>query len=86
MKSACSKKFWKLYTVLPTDIRKLAKKNYLLWRRNPGGSGLNFEKLEGNRNNWSVRVGVHYRAVCSERDGTYLWIWIGTKEEFKSNF
>ncbi len=31
---------------------------------------------------WSVRVGLHYRAVAVEVLGGLLWFWIGSHEDY----
>lgn len=31
---------------------------------------------------WSVRVGLHYRALAVEDDGDILWVWIGTHDAY----
>jgi len=59
--SRVTPEFWNLYRQLPPDVRKLARKNYQLWREGPFYPSLNFKKIGGGK--WSVRVGIHYRAV-----------------------
>lgn len=71
--------FWALYAKLPRDVRKLAQKNYALFAQNPQHPLLRFKKV-GNR--WSVRVGLHFRAVAIETDAGLLWIWIGDHEDY----
>jgi hypothetical protein len=30
-----------------------------------------------------MRIGAHYRAICERQpDGAYLWVWIGTHEDY----
>jgi len=31
---------------------------------------------------WSVRIGLHYRALAIEDDEDLLWIWIGSHAEY----
>ena len=31
---------------------------------------------------WSVRVGLHYRAVAVEQEGNMLWFWIGGHADY----
>jgi hypothetical protein len=47
MTSKTTKRFWKLYEELPEPIRRLAVKNYRLWRDNPRHPSLDFKKLGG---------------------------------------
>ena len=41
---------------------------------------LQFKKLRGE--NWSARVGIHYRAIGHFVKDGFLWEWIGTHEEY----
>ena len=71
--------FWKCYEYLPVDIRDLADKNFLLLRNNPSHPSLQFKKVGKV---WSVRVGSNYRAIATQIEEGYLWIWIGTHAEY----
>jgi len=31
---------------------------------------------------WSVRVGLHYRALATEVDADLVWFWIGSHAEY----
>jgi len=78
--SRATPEFWKLYRNLPTNIRKLARKNYQLWCEEAFHPSLSFKKI--GRKKWSARVGIHYRAVGKfEADG-FVWDWIGTHAEY----
>jgi hypothetical protein len=53
---------------------------------NPDHPGLNFKKLRGAGNFWSVRVGRDYRVV-GQRDGDAItWLWIGPHAEYDRLF
>jgi hypothetical protein len=71
--------FWKCYEYLPVDIRDLADKNFLLLRNNPSHPSLQFKKVGKV---WSVRVVSNYRAIATQIEEGYLWIWIGTHAEY----
>jgi hypothetical protein len=79
LKHHASSRFWALYDALPEEVRALADKNYLLLKSNPKHPSLHFKRLGDV---WSVRVGVHYRAVGTEVDGGVVWVWIGTHDEY----
>ncbi len=82
MISRCTHRFWKCYGELPESIRELAVKNYRLWLADPRHPSLDFKKLVGKGERFSVRVGDHYRAL-GQRDGNCVeWVWIGTHEEY----
>ena len=63
MTSRATRRFWKLYQELPENIQRLAVKNYRLWRENPRHPSLDFKKLAGPGERFSIRVGDHYRAL-----------------------
>jgi hypothetical protein len=31
---------------------------------------------------WSVRVGIHHRALAIEVEDGFLWVWIGLHSEY----
>jgi len=31
---------------------------------------------------WSIRVGLHYRALAVEDDADLVWFWVGTHAEY----
>ncbi len=31
---------------------------------------------------WSARVGIHYRAIAVEDGNDFIWVWVGTHEEY----
>jgi len=79
MKHFASPAFWQAYAKLPNSIRALADKNYALLKDNPQHPSL---KLKKTGRYWSVRVGLHYRALAVERDGDLIWFWIGSHAEY----
>lgn len=79
MKHDASTRFWNLYNALPPEVRTVADKNYELLRTNPQHPSLHFKQI-GEL--WSVRAGLHYRALGAEVDDGIMWIWIGTHAEY----
>ena len=63
MTSKATRRFWKLYHELPGPVQQLAAKNYQLWLQNPSHSSLDFKKFGGANERFSVRIGIHYRAL-----------------------
>ena len=59
---------------LPDAIRELADKNFQLLKANPRHSSIRLKKVGGF---WSVRVGLHYRALAKDHPEGLLWWWIG---------
>jgi hypothetical protein len=79
LKHYASSKFWALYNALPREARELADKNYELLRSDPRHPSLHFKRI-GEL--WSVRGGLHYRALGIDVDDGIMWIWIGTHAEY----
>jgi hypothetical protein len=82
MTSRATHRFWKLYAELPESIQRLADKNHRLWRDNPRHPSLDFKKLSGRDERFSVRFGDHYRALGRRVGDGVEWVWIGTHEEY----
>ena len=72
-------RFWSCFYSLPEPIQKLARKNYELLKENPRHPSLRFKKV-GKL--WSVRVGGNHRALAMEDEDGYVWVWVGTHEEY----
>jgi hypothetical protein len=79
VKHYASPRFWTLYRALPEHIRDLADKNYALLKANPRHPSLSLKKI-GEL--WSVRLGMHYRALGVDAEDGIYWIWIGTHAEY----
>ncbi|HDH50747.1 MAG TPA: hypothetical protein ENH04_05000 [Nitrospirae bacterium] len=79
MKHFTSPEFWKLYRTLPHSVKDLADKNFSLLKNNPRHPSLHMKKAGRY---WSVRVGLHYRAVAVEVLSGLLWFWIGSHEDY----
>ena len=82
MTSKATRRFWKLYHELPEHIQRLAVKNYQFWRENSRHPSLDFKKLAGQGERFSIRVGDHYRALGHKIGDGYEWVWIGTHEDY----
>ena len=79
MKHKASKKFWAFYQELPEPVQKLANENYSLLKSDPRHPSLCFKKVGRF---WSVRIGLHYRAVAVQQDNDFAWFWIGHHSEY----
>jgi hypothetical protein len=77
--------FWRLYRSLPAEVRALAQKNFRLWSANAFHPSLRFKSV-GNKNDWSVRVGDHFRAVGKFSGNDFVWEWIGSHENYNKRF
>jgi hypothetical protein len=68
-----------MYQALPVEVRTAADKNFLLLKNNPKHPSLHFKRI-GKL--WSVRVGIHHRALGHDAEDAVLWFWIGTHAEY----
>ena len=80
VRSFRSREFRRCLESLPKNIQALAYENFLLWKKDPAYPSLNFKKVSGD--NWSARVGIHYRAIGHFVNDGFLWEWIGTHDEY----
>lgn len=71
--------YWSLYRALPTNIQALADRAFALLKADPHHPSLHFKKAGSF---WSVRVGLHYRALGVEVWDGVLWFWIGTHADY----
>jgi hypothetical protein len=74
--------YWPLYDRLPSHVRETADKYFTLLRTDPMHPSLHLKKI-GDL--WSVRAGIHYRAVGMDAPGQergILWFWIGSHAKY----
>ncbi len=86
MKSKTTSDFKKLYRKLPVEIRELAKKAYRLWSENHNHPSLQYKKLQGYKDLYSVRINQSYRVVGKLKEDTIYWFWIGSHADFDDIF
>jgi len=79
MSHRATSRFWLCYRQLSTETQVLADRSYQLLLENPHHPSLRLKKVGDY---WSVRVGLHFRALAVESDGGLVWVWIGTHEEY----
>jgi hypothetical protein len=72
-------RFWKCFESLPDPVQKITKKNFELLKVNPAHPSLHFKKIGTF---WSVRAGLNYRALAVKDGDDYIWVWIGTHDEY----
>lgn len=84
MKSKATRRFWNAYFDLPDAIQRQARSAYNIWRENHEHPSLHFKKLRGADNRFSVRIGLHYRAIGHLVGDTVEWVWIGTHEDYNN--
>lgn len=74
-----SAEFWSCYRALTPAVQKLADKSFALLKSDPKHPSLHFKKVGRY---WSVRVGLHYRALAVQIEDGVLWFWIGSHADY----
>jgi hypothetical protein len=83
MISRATPEFWACFEQLPENVQARAKAAYALWSGNPHHPGLQFKPVpSAGEGVWSVRIGIHWRAL-GVRDGELMiWFWIGSHADY----
>jgi len=71
-----------MFARLPKAVQDQARSDYKQFRNNPYQRSLQFKKLSGRENAYSVRIGLHHRALGLMKQNTVYWFWIGTHAEY----
>jgi hypothetical protein len=71
-----------MFSELPADVQRAARRSYELFRIDPSHPGLQFKKLEGEDNIYSVRVGLKHRALAVMKKDRVVWYWIGSHADY----
>ncbi|MGA2032633.1 MAG: hypothetical protein ABSG68_10275 [Thermoguttaceae bacterium] len=79
MRHRATARFWACYNALPATVRQSADRCFGLLRVDPSHPSLHFKKVGRF---WSVRVGLHYRALAVESGIDLVWVWIGSHAEY----
>jgi hypothetical protein len=79
MRHRATPRFWQCYRSLPEEVQRLADKQYQLLSSDPRHPSVHLKKVGDY---WSVRVGLHYRALAVEVGTDLAWVWIGTHAEY----
>ncbi|TAN35775.1 MAG: hypothetical protein EPN23_10255 [Verrucomicrobia bacterium] len=74
-----TRRFWHCYDLLLPEAQRLADHSFALLKCDSRHPSLHFKKV-GKL--WSVRVGIHYRALAVADEAGFLWVWIGTHAEY----
>jgi hypothetical protein len=82
MQSRTTRRFWRLFSHLPLGARRDAERAYRLFQSNPAHPGLQFKKLEGEDDVYSIRIGLGYRALAIMTKDRIVWYWIGSHSEY----
>jgi hypothetical protein len=80
MKHFATTEFWNHYQQLPTEVQKLADKNFALLKQDPRHPALRLKKVGIY---WSARVGLRCRVLAKERAEGLVWFWIGSHDQYE---
>ena len=83
MNSVTTDWFWRCYSALPAEIRKQAREAYELFAGDPYHPSLHFKRVHSTRPVFSVRIGMHYRAVGTLDGSEITWFWIGSHADYE---
>ena len=79
MRHRATQRFWNCYHALAAEVRQLADRCFAVLRQDPQHPSLHFKKVGRF---WSVRVGLHYRALAVASGSDVVWSWIGSHAEY----
>ncbi len=86
MISRATRSFWEAYEQLNAAQKSAARRAFALFLENTGHNSLQFKKLRGYLDYWSVRASRNIRAVGKRTGDMIEWAWIGTHNEFDKLF
>ena len=75
MISRARRSFWEAFARLPTEVQRVARAKFALWRDDPFHTSLQFKEVSEGL--WSVRISSQYRALALREGEIVLWLWIG---------
>ncbi len=84
MKSRKTKSFKKLFERLPSEVKEQARQSYILWSQNRLHPSLHFKKISEQKDLFSVRIGIRYRAIGLLKENVIYWHWIGSHEDYNN--
>ncbi len=67
---------------LPNEVRALARRTYARWQSDSHHPSLQFKRVHASEPIYSVRIGLHWRAICILEDDAAIWFWIGSHAEY----
>jgi hypothetical protein len=76
--SKTNKRFRAAFQALPESVKRHARQAYRLFRENPRHPSLQFREVEAAPSVYSVRIGIHHRALAVLTGDELVWFWIGS--------
>ena len=75
-----TEQFWQRCNALPSDVQDRAAKSFALLKANAQHPSLHFKKVGPF---WSARIGQAYRALAIDDGHDFIWVWIGSHDEYE---
>jgi hypothetical protein len=83
MNSHASPGFWGCFSRLPEGVQTRAKAAFALWRTDPRHPSLHFKPVpSAGEDVWSVRIGIHWRALGVRDRDEIIWFWMGSHADY----
>jgi hypothetical protein len=82
MNSTATDQFWTRYSALPAEVKRHAREVYSLFVLDPYHPSLHFKRIHSTRPIFSVRIGIHHRAVGILDEQEITWLWIGSHADY----
>jgi hypothetical protein len=84
MTSETTAEFRKRLRALPEAVRAASRRTYERWQSDPRHPSLQFKRIHSHEPIYSVRIGIHWRAVCVLENDVAIWFWIGSHADYDS--
>ena len=82
MKSWRTAQFRRAFDALPKAVQRQAVQAYKVFEKDPGHRALYFKKVHPKKPIYSVRIGLHYRALGTKTGDEIVWFWIGSHADY----
>lgn len=82
MKSHTTARFRRCLEGLPEHVRRQAREAYELFSQDPTHPGLRFKPIHSKKSVYSVRIGIHHRALGVLTGEDIVWFWIGSHADY----
>ena len=83
MNSHSTERFRETLEQLPKETRRNAQEAYRLWQQDPQHPSLQFKRIHSTKPDYSVHVGLGWRAVGLRRGDNMVWYWIGSHADYE---
>ena len=84
MRSHTTARFRRCLERLPEHVRRQATEAYERFSAHPEHPGLRFKQVHPSRPVYSVRIGIHHRALGVRDGDEMIWFWIGSHADYDS--